>query len=258
MARRTVSPDPLTATVIPGRVEKTKQNAAEMARRKRIGRRKTPAGGSKRAPGGYSRRRSPSPSAEPAEALEPTLYLVRQEDEFVETVALKNLTDVLHAAGNGDEDAKKLLFERVYGELRRLARGQMVREFGKPSLLQTTALVNEAYLRLVGEAPVDWQNRRHFFGAAIQAMKRILVDYARKRDADRRGGGRIQVSLADQAVEPAPTFDALDLHDALDRLGKIRPRVARVVEHRFLLGLTVEETADLLAVSARTVDSDWK
>ena len=96
------------------------------------------------------------------------------------------------------------------------------------------------------------------FGAAVQAMKRILVDYARKRDAIRRGGGMQKVSLSGQAAGQAPDFEVMDLHRALERLSVIRPRAAQVVEYRFLLGLNVDETAEMLEVSPRTVDSDWR
>ena len=168
-----------------------------------------------------------------------------------------DLTVALQAARDGDDDAQRLLYERVYDELHRMASGRLRREGRKPTLLQTTELVNEAYLRLVGSGPGDWENRAHFFGAAVEAMRRILVEYARRRNAARRGGGQRAVTMSDVA-DGAPSLDLIALNEALDRLNAIRPRVAQVVGLRFFIGLTVQETADMLRVSPRTVDSDWK
>jgi len=168
-----------------------------------------------------------------------------------------DLTVALQAARAGDDDAQRLLYERVYDELHRMAHGRLRREGRKPTLLQTTELVNEAYLRLVGAEPGDWENRAHFFGAAVEAMRRILVEYARRRNAARRGGGQRPVTLSDVAAH-APSLDLVGLNEALDRLTEIRPRAAQIVGLRFFIGLTVQETADMIRVSPRTVDSDWK
>jgi len=168
-----------------------------------------------------------------------------------------DLTVALQAARDGDDDAREELYERVYDELHRMARGRLRREGSKPTLLQTTELVNEAYLRLVGAGSGNWENRAHFFGAAVEAMRRILVEYARRRNAARRGGGQRPVTLSDVAAG-APAFDLIALNEALDRLTEFRPRAAQVVGLRFFIGLTVQETADMIRVSPRTVDSDWK
>ena len=168
-----------------------------------------------------------------------------------------DLTVALQAARAGDDDAQRVLYERVYDELRQMARGRLRREGRKPTLLQTTELVNEAYLRLVRVDAADWQSRAHFFGAAVEAMRRILVEYARRKNAARRGGGQRPVTLSDVAAD-APSFDIVALNEALDRLTAIRPRAAQVVGLRFFIGLTVQQTAEMLQVSPRTVDSDWK
>jgi RNA polymerase sigma-70 factor, ECF subfamily len=168
------------------------------------------------------------------------------------------ITQLLHAWRDGDTAARDELMTVVYSELHRLARGYMRRE--RPGhTLQTTALINEAYLRLIGQTRTDWRSRAHFFGMAAQFMRRILVDHARARhSAKRQGAGLEPVSLDEAAVfspERAPAMVALD--DALDRLASLDPRKARVVELRYFGGLTVEETADLLDVAAITVMRDW-
>lgn len=168
-----------------------------------------------------------------------------------------DLTIALQAARSGDEEAQRLLYERVYDELHRMAHGRLAREGRKPTLLQTTELVNEAYLRLVRSDAGSWENRAHFFGAAVEAMRRILVEYARRRNAARRGGGQRPITLNEVAAE-VPSLDIVALDEALNRLAEIRPRAAQVVGLRFFIGLTVGETADLLHVAPRTIDSDWK
>jgi len=141
--------------------------------------------------------------------------------------------------------------------LHRLAKGYLHRE--RPGhILQTTALVNEAYLRLIDWKDVHWRNRAHFFGVAAQLMRRILVDFARARDQDKRGGAACQVSLDEAAavsVERVAEFIALD--EALDQLAAIDPRRSRMVELRFFGGLSEEETAEVLKVSPRTVRREW-
>jgi RNA polymerase sigma factor (TIGR02999 family) len=168
------------------------------------------------------------------------------------------ITELLHAWRSGDMTARDELMAVIHNELHRLARGYMRRE--RPGhTLQTTALINEAYLRLVGQTRTDWQSRAHFFGLAAQFMRRILVDHARSRQsAKRRQAGAVYVPLDEAAVfapERAPALIALD--EALERLAAFDQRKARVVELRYFAGLTVEEAADLLKVSPVTVMRDW-
>ena len=168
------------------------------------------------------------------------------------------ITHLLQAWRNGETAARDELMSLVYGELHRLARGYMRRE--RPGhTLQTTALINEAYLRLIGQTRTDWRSRAQFFGMAAQFMRRILVDHARARhSAKRQGAGLAPVSLDEEAVfapERGPALIALD--EALQRLASLDSRKARVVELRYFGGLTVDETADLLDVSAVTVMRDW-
>ncbi len=174
------------------------------------------------------------------------------------TVSSPDITRLLLAWGEGDEGALEMLYPLVYAELRRLAHGYMRRE--RPGhTLQTTALVNEAYLRLVNSPNVGWQNRAQFFAISAQLMRRILVDFARARHAQKRGGEAARISL-DEAPEisraNAPDFLALD--DALKALDILDPRKSRVVELRYFGGLSVEETAGTLKVSPETVMRDWK
>jgi len=167
------------------------------------------------------------------------------------------VTQLLLAWSDGDKAALEELTPLVYAELRRLAERYMRRERpGHP--LQTTALVNEAYVRLVDLQQVQWQNRAHFFGIAAQLMRHILVDFARARRRAERGGFKQQVSLEEAAVvskERSADFIALD--DALKSLAEIDPRRSRMVELRFFGGLSVEETAEALNVSQRTVMREW-
>ena len=169
----------------------------------------------------------------------------------------KSVTQLLVAWSDGDQTALDQLVPLVNEELRRLARGYMRRE--RPGhTLQTTALVNEAYLRLVDQKHMHWQNRAHFLAIAAQLMRRILVDYARRRKYQKRGGGAIQVTLghaAELANERTPDLVALD--EALGSLAEIDPRRSRVVELRFFGGLSIEETAEVLKVSPTTVERDW-
>src|SRR6266545_8057226 len=167
------------------------------------------------------------------------------------------LTELLVAWSDGDEAALDRLAPLVHSELRRLASHYMRHE-RDGHLLQTTALINEAYLRLIDWKAVRWQNRAHFFGVAAQLMRRILIDFARGRHQDKRGGAAVQISLDDAAamsVERSAEFIALD--EALDQLAAIDPRRSRMVELRFFGGLTEEETAEALKVSPRTVRREW-
>jgi len=172
-------------------------------------------------------------------------------------VTQKSITQLLVAWGDGDQAALDQLVPLVYGELRRLARSYLRGE-RQGHTLQTTALVNEAYLRLVEQKHVRWQNRAHFLAICAQLMRRILVDYARRRQYQKRGGGALQVTLAEAesaAFERAPDLVVLD--EALRSLAEIDPRRAQVVELRFFGGLSIEETAEVLKVSPTTVERDW-
>lgn len=161
------------------------------------------------------------------------------------------------ARAEGREQADERLYEAVYPELRRIAAGLMRRE--RPDhTLQATALVNEAYIQLVDGTRVDWECRAHFFGAAARAMRRILVDHARRRLAERRGGGARRITLDEMQVAGVGSDEGLlAMNDALERLADFDPRGARVVELRVFGGLSVPEAAQLLGVSKRTVDGDW-
>lgn len=172
--------------------------------------------------------------------------------------AASEITRLLIAAEEGDQAALERLWNRVYGELRRLARVQLRRE-GDKGAMQTTSLVNEAYFKLIGTEPVTWENRRHFFGAAARAMRRIRIDRARARLRDKRGGGRQADPLSNVAAPETPEqVDMLAMDDALGRLEEISPRQAEVVMMRFFAGLSIDETARALGVSARSVDHDWR
>jgi RNA polymerase sigma factor (TIGR02999 family) len=168
----------------------------------------------------------------------------------------KDLTLLLQAAGAGDPAAYARLYETVYAELHRMARGSMRRE-SPGHTLQPTALVNEAYLRLASGEP-DWENRRHFFGAAAAAMRRILVDHARQRGARKRGAGAERVTLSGVDL-PAGTegVDVLQVDEALTRLGSLRPRLAELVTLRYFAGMSIEESAQALGISPATAKRDW-
>jgi RNA polymerase sigma factor (TIGR02999 family) len=168
------------------------------------------------------------------------------------------VTTLLRAWSAGDADAFERVLPLVYDELHRMAARYLVGERSSISL-QATALVNELCLRLLGWSPDAWQNRRHFFGVSAQMMRRVLVDIARRRRADRRGGdGAIRVPFdgIDVAANE-PGADLLDVDAALDLLAREDPRKARVVELRFFGGLSIEEIAQALGVSVRTVHADW-
>jgi RNA polymerase sigma factor (TIGR02999 family) len=169
----------------------------------------------------------------------------------------QEVTQLLVAWSNGDQSALERLTPLVYRELHRLAKGYMHRE--RPGhLLQTTALVNEAYMRLIDWKDVRWKDRAHFFGVAAQLMRRILVDFARARHQDKRGGAMRQVSFDEAwAVSVEQTAELIALDEALDQLAAIDPRRSRMVELRFFGGLSEEETAEALQVSPRTVRREW-
>ena len=174
------------------------------------------------------------------------------------SMASPQVTELLHAWGAGDETALHQLVPLVESELRRLAGAYMARE--RPGhTLQPTALVNEAFLRLVDAQGVRWHGRAHFFGIAARLMRRVLVDHARARGFQKRGGGAQAVPLETAIlVSRAPDIALLDLDLALDALAEVDERKARVVEMRFFGGMTVEETAGALSVSVDTVKRDWR
>lgn len=168
-----------------------------------------------------------------------------------------DVTRILLAISNGDPQASDTLLPLVYDELRRLASGRMALE-APGQTLQPTALVHEAYLRLVGDGQVDWQSRRHFFGAAALAMRRILVERARRRGRIKHGGGRKRVPLEEVAVEADQKFlDFVVLDEALCRMEQQDQRMSQVVMLRFFAGLTVEDTAQALGISPMTVKREW-
>lgn len=172
--------------------------------------------------------------------------------------ASHDITGLLQAWSKGDRSALDELMPLVYGELHRLAHHYMSREEGH-QLLQTTALVNEAYLRLIDASRVNWQSRAHFFAVSAQLMRRILVEHARSRRRHKRGSGVAPCSLEEAlTVSREGDTDLVALDEALDALAAISPRQSQMVELRFFGGLTVEETAEVLKVSPETVQRDWK
>ena len=167
------------------------------------------------------------------------------------------ITDLLQAWSRGDSEALAKLLPLVDHELKRIAHGLMLRERSGHTL-QTTALIHEAYVRLVDQRNVHWQNRAHFFGIAAQLMRRILVDHARTKKRVKRGGSDVRVSLGDATVAvKGQDLDVVALDEALERLARIDEQQSRVVELRFFSGLTVEETAEVMGISKATVKRDW-
>lgn len=176
----------------------------------------------------------------------------------------ENVTQLLVKWSEGDQKALDKLMPLVYAELRRLA-GNYLRRERHNHTLQPTALVNEAYLKLVGQRSPHWQNRAQFYGVAAQMMRRILVDHARQHQAAKRGGSdqqRLSITSAGQlgakqlAAEPA--IDLLALHEALEELTAFDPQQGRIVELKFFGGLSIEETAEVMGISHATVERDWK
>ena len=170
------------------------------------------------------------------------------------------VTDLLRAWSGGDEHALAQLLPLVEAELRRLARAYMARERGGHTL-QPTALVNEAFLRLIDARHVQWQDRAHFVGIAARLMRRVLVDHARTRGYQKRGGGAVRVTFTeDVAVAPSPArdLDLVALDRALEEFAVVDARKARVIELRFFGGLSVEETAEVLHLSTDTIKRDWR
>jgi len=173
------------------------------------------------------------------------------------TLPANDVTQLLVAWGNGDENARDQLMPLVYTELHRLAHRHIKKE--RPGhTLQTSALVNEAFVRLVDQRDVNWQSRSHFFGIAAQMMRRILVDYARSRGYAKRGGNAQRVSLNEEMmITLQRSADVISVDEALTELATIDERKSRVVELKFFGGLSIEETAEVLGVSPGTVMRDW-
>jgi RNA polymerase sigma factor (TIGR02999 family) len=180
------------------------------------------------------------------------------EHPWPEGITMTDVTRILSAIEDGHAQAAEQLLPLVYDELRKLAAQKMAQE--KPGqTLQATALVHEAYVRLVDVNKArHWNSRGHFFGAAAEAMRRILVEQARRKAGPEAGGGpqRVELSHVDPAI-PGPTLDLLALNDALDKLAAEYPRVAKLVKLRFFAGLTREQAAAALGVSTTTADDDW-
>lgn len=171
----------------------------------------------------------------------------------------EGITQLLIDWGKGDQAALEKLMPLVYNELRRLASNYLRRERASHTL-QPTALVNEAYLKLVDQRNAKWQNRAHFFGISAQLMRRILVDHARQHQAAKRGGSnqqRLSITSAEQ-VAKQPEVDLLALNEALDELTLMDPQQAQIVELKFFGGLSIDETAEVLGISHATVERDWK
>jgi RNA polymerase sigma-70 factor, ECF subfamily len=167
------------------------------------------------------------------------------------------ITQLLHRLASGDSQAEEKLIPQVYDELRKLAAMQLRRERNNHTL-DPTALVHEVYLRLLNRPNLNWQGRAHFYGVAAQVMRHVLVDYARQRRAEKRGGTRARIPLGDAlSISDEKCETVLNLNDALDRLEKIDARQAKIVVMRYFGGLTEEEIALLLGISARTVKRDW-
>ena len=178
---------------------------------------------------------------------------------MTEPASAAHVTQLLREWQDGSQDALDRLVPLVYDELHALASRHLAHEW-RHDRLQTTVVVNEAYLRLFGQREIDWQNRGHFFAIAAQLMRRILVDHARRQLRQKRGGGELPVELDDALAAPSPpvdAVDALDLDRALEKLQQLDPDQAQLVELRFFGGLTVEETAAALGISPATVKREW-
>ena len=185
--------------------------------------------------------------------------MIRYEEEFMDSPATspQRVTQLLAHWSQGDDGALGELTPLVYEELHRLAHHHMSR--GHPDhTLQTTALVNEAYLRLAGQTSPNFTNRSHFFAVAAQAMRQILVNYAKASQSQKRGGGALKVDLDEVAlISPEQTTEILDVHEALERLATLDSRKAHVVELKYFGGLNHDEIAEVLKISTVTVRRDW-
>jgi RNA polymerase sigma factor (TIGR02999 family) len=188
------------------------------------------------------------------------LGLVAYEEQVMDTpsVSQQRVTELLTRWSHGDDGALAELTPLVYEELRRLAHRQMGGE-RTDHTLQTTALVNEAYLSLADQTNLRWQNRAHFFAVAARAMRQILVSYARSYRAQKRGGGALKIELDEAAlVSPEESKEIVDLHEALERLATLDSRKAQVVELKYFGGLNYDEMAEVLKISPVTVRRDWE
>jgi RNA polymerase sigma factor (TIGR02999 family) len=173
--------------------------------------------------------------------------------------SVPDVTQLLVNWSKGDQSALDELMPLVYGELRRLAGAYLRRERSNHTL-QSTALVHEAFMRLVNQHDVQWRNRAHFYAIAAQMIRRILVDYARSQHAEKRGSGAIKLEL-DEAMAVAQTgtdIDLLGLNDALDALAELDERQSRIVELRFFAGLSIEETAEVMHLSPASIKREWQ
>lgn len=190
--------------------------------------------------------------------LAPKLPAEEDERNGAEGPSKHQITQWLSACHDGAPEALESLLPLVYDELHR----QAVRFFGRERTghtLQPTALVNEVYLRLINQHEISWQNRAQFFGIAAQMMRRILVSHARARAAQKRGGGETRITLNEgAAVAPERDVNVLAIDEALTKLANIDPEKSRMVELRFFSGLSVEETAQVMGVSPRTIDRQWQ
>ena len=187
------------------------------------------------------------------------MRVIRYEEEFMDSPATspQRVTQLLAHWSHGDDAALGELTPLVYEELRRLAHHHMGREHPDHTL-QTTALVNEAYLRLAGQTSPNFTNRSHFFAVAAQAMRQILINYAKASQSQKRGGGAIKVELDEAAiVSPEQSKAIVDLHEAIERLGALDSRKARVVELKYFGGLNHDEIAEVMKISSVTVRRDW-
>ncbi|MFG6433172.1 ECF-type sigma factor [Roseateles sp. LYH14W] len=172
---------------------------------------------------------------------------------------MNDITQLLQAARHGDRAAADQVVAQLYTDLQRMAR-RHVRDAGHMTLLDTTALVHEAWLRLAGGQGAEFPDRRHFLAYAAQAMRSVVIDLVRARQAERRGGGLAHVTLDTAVAEQLPQGDAdvLRVHEALDELAQLEPRLAQVVEMRYFAGLREQEIAEALGVTERTVQRDWQ
>jgi len=169
---------------------------------------------------------------------------------------LSQTTSLVQAVAAGDRLAADQLMAEMYGELRTLARRYLDRE--RPGhTLQPTALVNEVYLKLVDQSEVDWKGRTHFFALGAQVMRRVLVDHARRKGRAKRGGGLQRAAVDVSLISARSAADVLAVHEAIQDLGQVDPRQARIVELRFFGGLSVAEVAEVLGLAQRTVEAEW-
>ncbi|WP_343636460.1 ECF-type sigma factor [Roseateles sp.] len=172
---------------------------------------------------------------------------------------MKDITQLLHDAGQGDRAAADQVVAQLYGDLQRLAR-QRIRQAGEMTLLDTTALVHEAWLRLAGTQGQNFPDRRHFLAYAARTMRHVVIDLVRARQAERRGGDQPDLTLNTAVVEGTPQSDdqVLRVHEALEELATVDARLAQVVEMRYFGGLLEQEIAEALGVTERTVQRDWQ